>query len=84
MNQWELKIKSGTLRKARENASNQVEIGFSFAFDWLRWWREFLDKLREKLRRLMQSNLRSAENRVKYSVIVLNRYRCSTPLTLSL
>ena len=66
MNQWELKIKSGTLRKARENASNQVEIGFSFAFDWLRWWREFLDKLREKLRRLMQSNLRSAENRVKY------------------
>ena len=33
MNQWELKIKSGTLRKARENASNQVEIGFSFAFD---------------------------------------------------
>ena len=33
MNQWELKIKSGTLRKARENASNQVEIGFSFAFN---------------------------------------------------
>ena len=31
MDQWELKIKSGTLRKARENASNQVEIGFSFA-----------------------------------------------------
>ena len=33
MNEWELKIKSGTLRKARKKASNQVEIGFSFAFD---------------------------------------------------
>ena len=49
MNQWELKIKSGTLRKARENAGNQVEIGFSFAFDWPKWWREFLDQLRGKV-----------------------------------
>ena len=63
MNQWELKIKSGTPRKARENASNQVEIGFSFAFDLPRWWREFYTNYGEKLRRLMQSNLQSAENR---------------------
>ena len=32
-NEWELKIKSGTLCKARKKAGNQVEIGFSFAFD---------------------------------------------------
>ena len=64
MDQWELKIKSGTLRKARENASNQVEIGFSFA----RGGGEI--NYGEKLRRLMQSNLWSAENRAiaKYSV----------------
>ena len=44
MNEWELKIKSGTLCKARKKAGNQVEIGFSFAFDWSSWWREFLDQ----------------------------------------
>ena len=27
--------------QARENGSDQVTIGFSFAFDWLRGWREF-------------------------------------------
>ena len=27
--------------KARENVGNQVVIGFSFASDWLRQWREF-------------------------------------------
>ena len=27
--------------KARENAGDQVVIGFSFASDWLRKWREF-------------------------------------------
>ena len=51
MNQWELKIKSGTLRKARENASNQVEIGFSFAFDWPRWWREFFRPITGKVKK---------------------------------
>lgn len=32
--QWELKVKATKLRKARENASNQVVIGFTFASDW--------------------------------------------------
>ena len=27
--------------EARENASDQVTFGFSFASDWLRGWREF-------------------------------------------
>ena len=31
------------LSNARENAGNQVVIGFSIASDWLRKWREFLD-----------------------------------------
>ena len=28
-------------REARENASNQIVIGFSFASDWLRGWCKF-------------------------------------------
>ena len=31
------------LSNARENAGNQVVIGFSIASDWLRKWCEFLD-----------------------------------------
>ena len=31
------------LSNARENAGNQVVIGFSIASVWLRKWREFLD-----------------------------------------
>ena len=39
-----LKVKSTKLRKARQNAGDQVVIGFGFgfAFDWLRDWRGFL------------------------------------------
>ena len=43
INQWELEVKTGNLLvfEARENASDQVVIGFIIAFDWLRGWREF-------------------------------------------
>ena len=41
---WELKIKPTKLPKARENAGEQVVIGFNFESDWLREWREFLDQ----------------------------------------
>ena len=34
-------VKPTKLTKARENAGNQVVIGFSFVSDWLREWREF-------------------------------------------
>ena len=36
--QYELKVKSTKLPKARENAGDQVVIGFGFCFasDWLR------------------------------------------------
>ena len=34
--------------KARENASDQVAIGFTFASDWLRGWREFSRPISER------------------------------------
>ena len=34
-------MKTSKLPKAREKAGGQVVIGFSFASDWLRKWREF-------------------------------------------
>ena len=37
INQWELKVKAGNVPEVRENASDQVMIGFSFASDWSRW-----------------------------------------------
>ena len=40
-NQWELKVKTDNLLEARENVSDHFRIGFSFVFDWLRWWHEF-------------------------------------------
>lgn len=36
VNQWELKVKTNNLFKARENLSDQVGIGFSFTFNCLR------------------------------------------------
>ena len=41
ISQWELRVETANLLKARENASDQVVFGFSLPFDWLRLWREF-------------------------------------------
>ena len=35
MNQWELEAKTRNRRQARENACDEVVIGFGFASDWL-------------------------------------------------
>ena len=35
-------------RKARENASDQVAISFSFASDWLTRWRKLSRQIREQ------------------------------------
>ena len=35
-------------RLARENAGDQDAIGFGFASDWLRRWREFSDPITER------------------------------------
>ena len=42
MNQSELVANTCSWRQARENAFEQVTIGFSFTSDWLRKWREIL------------------------------------------
>ena len=39
-NRWKLEVNSKR-SKARENAGDQVVIGFGFAPDWLREWRKF-------------------------------------------
>ena len=39
--QRELEVKTSKLLEARENASNQVALDWSFESDWLRKWREF-------------------------------------------
>ena len=39
--------KQEKLPKARENAGDQVVIGFSFASDWLGEWREFSEPITE-------------------------------------
>ena len=41
ISQWELRVETANLLKAREKASDQVVFGFSLTFDWLRLWREF-------------------------------------------
>ena len=45
MNQWELKANTRNQRQARENACDQVAIGF--ASDWLRRWRKFFKPITE-------------------------------------
>ena len=40
MNQSELKANAANWRQARENACEQVTIGYSFASDWLKKWHE--------------------------------------------
>ena len=46
--QWKLEANTRNRRKARENASYQVAIGFGFASDWLSWWREFFKPITER------------------------------------
>ena len=36
MNQWESKVRTNNLSRARENVGDQVLTGASFASDWLR------------------------------------------------
>ena len=45
---WELRVKISKPSKARENAGDQVVISVSFAFDWLREWREFSGPITEQ------------------------------------
>ena len=49
-NQSELEANTCNRRQARENACDQVTIGFSLASDWFRKWREFFEPIRERTR----------------------------------
>ena len=50
-----IQLRINKLPKARENAGNQVVVGFSFAADWLREWREFSGPITKRSKaRLMQ------------------------------
>ena len=40
--------KTGNLLETRENASDPMGIGFSFVFDWLRWWRQVFGPVTEQ------------------------------------
>ena len=40
MNQSEIEANTSYKRQARENACEQVTIGFGLIYDWLRNWRE--------------------------------------------
>ena len=44
----DLKVNTCNRPEARENTSDQVAIGFSFACDWLRGWREFYRPITER------------------------------------
>ena len=46
-NQWELS-NTRNQRQARENACDQVAIGFDFVSDWLSRWHEFFNPITER------------------------------------
>ena len=50
LTQWtnELEANTRNRRQVRENACDQVVIGFGFASDWLRRWREFFKPITER------------------------------------
>ena len=48
MNQWELGENTRDRRQARENACDQVAIGFGFASDWLSRWPEVFKPITER------------------------------------
>ena len=48
MNQWKLEANTRNRRQARENACDQVTIGFVFASDWLSRWSEIFKPIAER------------------------------------
>lgn len=51
-----IQSKNIELPKARESVGDQVVIGFSFAFDWLRDWHEFSGPITKKKDKKKQGN----------------------------
>ena len=49
---YELHVRISKLLDAQENAGDQIVIGFSFASDWLRKWREFSGPITERVKQI--------------------------------
>ena len=64
--QSELKANTSKRREARENASDQVAIGFSFASDWLKKWREISRPITEL------SNAKPMQSRITFDTQLKN------------
>ena len=59
--QWQLKVKTGKLPKARENEGDQATIRFSFEYDWLR-----------KKRKISGPITRRSKAKEKQSLIIID------------
>ena len=69
--QRELKVKKNKLSIGRENAGDQVMIGFSFASDWLSEWWRFSGPITEHCYQVKPKQSRVAfDTRLKTAVLV--------------
>ena len=69
--QWELKVKKTKLSIGRENAGDQVMIGFSFASDWLSEWWSFSGPITEHCYQVKpKQSLVAFDTRLKTAVLV--------------
>ena len=77
MNQWEIEVNTRNRRQARENAYDQVAIGFGFVSDWLRRWREFF-----KLTNQSKINFKAMPDYFRHSIE--NRFRTEEQIKIKL
>ena len=54
--------------KARENAGDQVMIGFSFASDWLTKWREYSGPITERSKAKPRQSLITFDSQLKIAL----------------
>ena len=59
MNPWELGANTRNRRQARENACDQITIGFGFASDWLSF-KPIIERSEVKLRITFDTQLKTA------------------------
>ena len=57
--------------EARQNASDQVAIGFSFESDWLRGWREFSRLITERSEAKPMQSRTTFDTQLKIALILV-------------
>ena len=62
-------MQTSKLSKARENAGDQVMIGFSFASDWLREWREFPGPITQQRKTKLKRSLITFDTQLKVALL---------------